>query len=204
MFIGADAAALHCMLRDLCPRRVVEIGSGLSTLVAAAALTRNRTETGRAAELITIDPYPAAMLQAARLPGWRLLAEPVQDVPLGFFAELGPSDVLFIDSSHVLRIGSDVQYELLQVVPRLRPGVVVHFHDIFLPDEYPRHWVMRERRFWNEQYLLQAFLSFNEAFAVLWAGAYLARHHPAALLAAFPWRVWDTRRPGSFWIRRVR
>jgi hypothetical protein len=203
MLIGTDAAVLHCMLRDLRPRRVIEVGGGFSTLVAAAALRRNREEGAGDAELVTIDPWPGPTLRAAG--GLtRLVERPVQEVPLAEFTGLGPGDVLFIDSSHVVRIGSDVQHEILEILPRLRPGVAVHVHDVFLPDEYPRHWITRNRWFWTEQYLLHAFLCFNSAYEVLWAGAFLARRHPARLAAAFPWTRWDGRRPGSFWIRRAR
>jgi hypothetical protein len=114
---------------------------------------------------------------------------------------LGENDILFIDSTHVLRIGSDVQYEFLEVLPRLRPGVYVHIHDIFMPAEYPEAWVRREHRFWTEQYLLQAFLCYNGAFEVIWAGSYMHLKHPDELAAAFA-SYGPGRHPGSFWIRR--
>ena len=134
----------------------------------------------------------------------------MQDLPLEIFAPLEAGDVLFVDSSHVLAIGSDVQHLVLRVLPRLSPGVVVHFHDIFLPAEYPREWVLERFRFWNEQYALHAFLAFNDAYRVLWAGHFLHLTQPDALRRAFSgYRSAAVVRgrpslPGSFWIRRAR
>ena len=102
----------------------------------------------------------------------------------------------------MLKNGSDVQFEFLEVLPRLAKGVLVHLHDIFLPAEYPRNWVMRDRRFWNEQYLLQAFLAFNSGFEVVWAGSWMHLNHSDRLTHAFPSYDAKSVWPGSFWIRR--
>lgn len=202
-FASTDAEVLHCMLRDYRPRRVIEVGSGFSSLVAAAALRLNAREDGPAGELICIEPYPNETLRAG-FPGLtRLIVASVQAVPLTFFEELEANDVLFIDSSHVVTIGSDTTREILDILPRLKPGVLVHFHDIFCPVEYPRTWVLDEHRFWNEQYLLEAFLSFNDRFEILYAGSYLHVLHHQKLVEfsalyepAGRWSV-------SLWIRRV-
>jgi predicted O-methyltransferase YrrM len=202
-FASADAEILHCMIRDCRPRRVVEVGSGFSTLVTAAALLRNAGEDGRQGELICIEPYPNETLRAG-FPGLtRLVAAPVQAVPLAFFEELEAGDVLFIDSSHVVTIGSDTTREILDILPRLEPGVLVHFHDIFFPVEYPRNWVLDEHRFWNEQYLLEAFLSFNERFEILYAGSYLHVFQPEKLIAFTRLYRPSARWTASLWIRRV-
>ena len=202
MLIGVDASVLHCMVRHFGPSRIVEVGSGDSTRVSAAALARNHRD-GSPGELIAIEPHPDPTLRAG-IPGvTRLIQQPVQTVPRSVFTDLRANDVLFLDSSHVARVGSDVLFEIHDVLPRLAPGVVVHFHDIFLPDEYPRSWIQRNRWFWNEQYLLQAFLSFNDSFEILWSGAYFFRERGAELRAAMACAT-DTRRPGSFWIRRTR
>ncbi|MGB8508947.1 MAG: class I SAM-dependent methyltransferase [Pyrinomonadaceae bacterium] len=203
-FNSVDAEMLHCMIRHFKPARVFEIGSGNSTYVAANAALMNHAQSGHACELVAFEPYPNEVLEAG-FPGLtRLVRAKIQDVPLSEFELLGENDILFIDSSHVLKIGSDVQYEFLEVLPRLRPGVVVHVHDIFLPAEYPRKWVMEDRRFWTEQYLLQAFLAFNDSFEVLWGGSYMHLRHPDKLEAAF--NSYDSRRnwPGSFWMRKTR
>ena len=110
---------------------------------------------------------------------------------------------MFIDSSHVLKIGSDVQYELLEIIPRLKLGVIIHFHDIFLPSEYPREWVMKQHIFWNEQYLLQAFLAFNSSFEVFWSSSFMNARHDDLLDKAFISSRPGSVRPCSFWIHRL-
>lgn len=129
-----------------------------------------------------------------------LIEKKVEDVDLEFFSGLGSGDILFIDSSHTVKIGGDVNYLFLEVLPRLKPGVIVHVHDILLPFDYRRDWVMEQFRFWTEQYLLQAFLTFNSEFEVLMANSYLSYYHQRDLKATFtssPW--WGG---GSFWMRR--
>ncbi len=200
---SVDAEVYYAMLRHLKPRRVIEIGSGNSTLVAASALRKNAEEgqgQGKC-EYIVTDPFPrpfvAAMPEIARV-----IAKGVEDCDLSLFESLGDGDILFIDSSHVVRIGGDVVYEILDLLPRLNPGVTIHFHDIFLPLEYPKPLIDKQRWFWSEQYLLQAFLAFNTAFEVVCANAYLAATHPDSLAAAFASFQPGTR-PGGFWIQRT-
>ena len=201
-FEAVDAEMLFGLIRLLKPRRMYEIGSGFSTLLTADALRRNRVD-GYSCRFIAIDPDASAELEA-KLPRdvalWRV---PVQEVSLDEFESLCENDILFIDSSHVCKIGSDVQFLFLEVLPRLRPGVVVHIHDIFLPLEYPRQWVLDEHRFWNEQYLLQTFLSFNTTFEVLWAGQWMHIKYPDLLMKAFPSYKAGVS-AGSFWFRRAR
>jgi len=208
-FESVDAEVLYAMIRGSKPARVLEIGSGWSTLLSLRALEANRAESGGdpAARLTAIEPYPHAFVRdaiAARPELAEMLDEQVQGLPLDLFSSLGAGDILFIDSSHVLRIGSDVQYEFLEILPRLRPGVLVHVHDIFLPGEYPRDWVFGpEHRFWNEQYLLQAYLIGNARTEVVWGSSWMHRRHPEALEKAFASYDRDTRFPGSFWFRTV-
>jgi predicted O-methyltransferase YrrM len=202
-FDAVDAEVLYCMVRHMQPRRVVEIGAGNSTLLTAQALRINAERSGRPpAQLTVIEPFPTDVLRQALGPNARLVPEPVQAVSMEVFEELEAGDVLFIDSSHVLKIGSDVWFELLQVVPRLRPGVLVHFHDVFWPAEYPRGWVHEQLWFWNEQYALQAFLAFNDAFAVVWAGSFMHLRHADTLGELFAAYDQHTAWPGSLWIRR--
>lgn len=203
MFGLVDAEVLYGLIRRTKPRRVIEIGAGQSTMITARALKRNRVEDGIEAEFTSIEPYPSPEVRRG-MPGLtRLLTKRVQDVPLDEFERLGAGDVLFIDSSHVLAIGSDVQYEFLEILPRLRPGVFVHVHDIFLPAEYHKHWV-REGRFWSEQYVLQAFLAFNDRFEVVWAGQHMHLRHGKLLEQLFPGYDRRVDSPSSFWIRRSR
>ncbi len=203
-FGAVDAEILYCLVRELAPRRLFEIGSGFSTRLSARACLENARERGVSCELVAFEPYPSPLLRAG-FPGLTRL-EPVkaQDIPLSEFARLEENDILFIDSSHVLKVGSDVQVELLEILPRLNKGVVIHFHDIFLPAEYPRAWIQEHRRFWTEQYALQAFLSFNEHFEVLWGGSFMHLKHPERLREAFSSYREAPAWPGSFWIRRVR
>jgi hypothetical protein len=124
----------------------------------------------------------------------------VQDAGFGLFQQLAANDILFIDSSHAVRCGGDVNYLFLEVLPRLNPGVIVHIHDIFLPNEFPKDLVKNRHFFWTEQYLLQAFLTFNSEFEILFANAYMANSHNAEMQETFPNALWLG--GGSFWIRR--
>ncbi len=195
LFDGTDALVAYCMIRHFQPRLIIEVGSGFSSLVAAEAIAKNKNST-----LICIEPFPLDFLRQG-FPGLHSLIEKkVEDIGLEFFSQLESGDILFIDSSHTVKIGGDVNYLFLEVLPRLKPGVIVHVHDIFLPFDYRRDWVIDELRFWTEQYLLQSFLSFNSEFEVLMVNAYLAHHYMEELNTTFtnsPW--WGG---GSFWMRR--
>jgi hypothetical protein len=217
-FEAVDAEIAYCFVRRYKPSRIIEVGGGYSTRIMAAALAANRERNHAIGELISIDPFPSRIPEHETI---RVLAKPVQEMPLDFFESLGEGDILFLDSSHIVSVGSDVVWEYLEILPRLRPGVMVHIHDIFLPSDYPRDAVLRNLCFWSEQYLLQAFLTFNAHFEVLWGSSAMQICHPEVLQAAFPqWkdsyismpaslrrfiptqdgeRVW----PSSFWIRRV-
>jgi Methyltransferase domain len=195
-FHGVDALVAYCMVRHFQPRLIIEVGSGFSSLALGQAAAKNKSSA-----LICIDPFPAEFVRNGRIPVLHSLIEAkVQDLDVDFFSQLTSGDILFIDSSHTVKIGGDVNYLFLEVLPRLNPGVIVHVHDIFLPFEYRRDWVLDEFRFWTEQYLLQAFLTFNSEFEVLLASYYLSRYHKEHLRAAFP----DLPRwiGGSFWMRR--
>jgi hypothetical protein len=205
LFDGTDALVAYCMVRHFQPQLIIEIGSGFSSLLLGQAAAKNDSST-----LICIEPFPQEFLKQG-FPGLdRLIQKKVEDIDLEFFSELHCGDVLFIDSSHTVKIGGDVNYLFLEVLPRLEPGVIVHIHDIFLPFEYRRDWVLDEFRFWTEQYLLQAFLTFNSEFEVLMASSYMAHGYLDDLKAAFPSleklkaTVPNSVRfgGGSFWMRR--
>jgi predicted O-methyltransferase YrrM len=193
----ADAAILHAMIRAYRPQRLIEVGSGHSTRIAARACTMN-TDDGYPCALTVIDPFLDRALER-ELPAFvSTRREKVQAVPIAAFADC---DLLFIDSSHVAGIASDVTFLQLEVLPRVRPGCLVHFHDILLPGEYWKEWVIGARLFWSEQYLLWAFLLFNSAFSVVWASRYMQLRAGSHLSRVFPFY-----RPEhhitSFWIRR--
>ena len=195
---AVDAAIYYSMIRHFRPKRIIEIGAGFSTLLACQAVVRNQEEK-HPCELTAIEPYPSKTLREG-VPGLAKLWEKnLQDVSVKEFEKLGKNDILFIDSSHVLKIGSDVQYQILEILPRLKKGVLVHFHDIFFPFEYPKKLILKDFKFWNEQYLLQAFLAFNRDFEVLWSGYNLFKKHYSELEKDFGEFFTDKDNPERFW-----
>jgi hypothetical protein len=204
-YMAVDAQVYYSYIRHFKPRRIIEIGSGNSTLLASAACDRNRVE-GSSPVLTAIEPYPSPKLRQLGN-GITLLESKVQDVSLRVFTELQAGDILFIDSSHALRQGGDVQFEYLEILPRLATGVLVHIHDISLPEPYPQVY-FDTQLYWNEQYLLQAFLAFNRDFRVIWPGNFLWLRHSDIMKRHFP-EIDDMRAkfpasaPSAFWIQRV-
>ncbi len=199
------AASLHSILRYYKSRRVIEIGSGNSSLIFSAALRRNLAD-GYPCEYTIIDPYPALLLKNGLTALTKVISERVELVDVSLFRDLSEGDVLFIDSGHTVRTGGDVNFLFLDVLPRLAPGVIVHIHDINLPYEYPEVYFTNPsfRMFWTEAYLLQAFLAFNSEFEVLLALNYLMNDKKDEFCKAFPY--YDPTRykaiSGSFWMRR--
>jgi predicted O-methyltransferase YrrM len=159
-----ESQVLHCFLRTVRPRRVIEVGSGISTVCTLGAMSRNEKDGAVPGELWCIEPYPRRGL--SELPGMRLTRAMVQEVELAFFDQLEEGDLLFIDSSHALKVGSDVPFLYLEVIPRLRPGVYIHIHDVYLPYVYPRD-VFRKFFGWQETALLLALLKGNPRLRVL-------------------------------------
>ena len=204
-FMAIDAQVYYAFIRNFRPRRIIEIGAGHSTLVAAQAGAQNQQTDSVAPDLTAIDPYPPAFLKAG-VPGCsRLIENKIQNVSMSEFASLKAGDILFIDSTHVLREGGDVQLEYCEILPRLAPGVLVHIHDISLPKPYPRVY-FEQRRYWNEQSMLQAFLAFNSRFEVIWPGNYMLLKYPEKVCGVFPEyhemrKAFPSSEPSSFWIR---
>jgi hypothetical protein len=196
-FERIDAEVAYSFVRQRKPKRVIEVGSGNTTLVLAAALRKN-AELGFPAEFIAIEPSPPPFLKDG-VPGLsRLICTQVQQAPFDLFLRLEANDIVFIDSSHVVSMDSDVLYECLRILPELAPGVLVHFHDIFAPLDYPEKFVMTNLCFWGEQYLLEAFLSFNNSYKVMWAGSAMQQFHPEVLRETFPrWEGSFQRMPSS-------
>ncbi len=200
----SSAALLHAFIRARGTRKVVEIGGGYSSLISLAALARNHGPS--AFEFVCVEPYPSAWLeQAIARAGTnaRLIRQPAEQLDPAVLADLRENDILFIDSSHCVRLASDVNFLFLQVVPRLRPGVIVHVHDIYIPYEYPRsHFFGPNKLFWNEQYLLQALLTDNPRLEVLLPAFMAQRDMPEAFAAAFPhFDPSSDRKSSSFWMR---
>lgn len=197
MFSGLDARALFVMIRMFRPKNIIEIGSGFSSLLT---MDVNHRFLNGQADIQMIEPYPPTFLEPlVEKYGATLHKMAVQDVPLEIFERLKENDILFIDSAHVAKTGSDVNHLFFNVLPRLSPGVVVHIHDIFLPDEYPKKWIFDENRSWNEQYLLRAFLMFNAYFNVLFGCHYAASRLKEDVISA----CGENYGGGSFWMQKV-
>ncbi|OAI44762.1 hypothetical protein AYO44_13565 [Planctomycetaceae bacterium SCGC AG-212-F19] len=203
-FMAVDAHVYYALIRSTKPRQVIEIGGGQSSILAATALATNAREQ-HPGRLTVIDPFPPDVLRQG-VPGLDvLIPQRLQEVDLDRFTALQAGDILFIDSTHVLRPGGDVQREYCEILPRLARGVLVHVHDICLPKPYPRVYFDQDW-YWNEQYLLHAFLAFNSRFDVLWPGAYMTHHHGDRVRGVIPeikdmQAAYPLADASSFWMR---
>lgn len=199
-FSYGDALILYSMLRYYRPRQIIEIGSGFSS---ALMLDTNDLFFSKRMELTFIEPHPErlfSLLSDEDKKRHTTITDIAQNVKLDRFAALDAKDILFIDSSHVAKIGSDVVHLLTDVLPNLKPGVIIHFHDVFWPFEYPEDWI-RDGIAWNENYILKAFLQFNMTFKILFFNSYLAIHHRNLLEQKLPLFLKNT--GGSLWLEKV-
>jgi predicted O-methyltransferase YrrM len=200
IFPASDAAILRAIMLRSKPRRIVEVGSGFSTACMLDTLDEGRLTQ---LEFTCIEPYPERLYgllweeDRARV---RIIDQPVQEVPLELFAGLEDGDILFIDSTHVLKTGSDVHHELFEILPSLQAGVLIHFHDIHYPFEYPRGWICDIGRSWNEVYALRAFLMYNDTFQIVFHGSYFAAWHAELVHEAR--RLFARSPGGSIWLRK--
>jgi Methyltransferase domain len=213
----SDGAVYYSMLTTLRPKRILEIGSGFTSAIALDVRDQELPDL----ELTFIDPKPERLLGLLKdndHAATTLYRKPVQDVPIEAFDVLEKDDILFIDSSHTSKSGSDVNLLFFDVLPRLKEGVVVHIHDIFYPFEYPDVWLVNRGFAWNELYFVRAFLSYNSTFQIMLFNSWLWREHPEIVGRYFPESV-DLHahpeivgrdlpesanlRPGSLWLRRV-
>jgi hypothetical protein len=195
----SDAIFLHCMIRHLQPRRIIEVGSGFSSCMT---LDTNELFLAGSIETTFIEPFPELLLSLLKEQDQqtiRIIPGCLQDVELSVFDALQANDILFIDSTHVSKVDSDVNHILFAILPRLRAGVYIHFHDIFYPFEYPDVWLL-EGRAWNEAYVLKAFLQYNHSFRIVLMSSFLARYHEPFLREHFPLCMNNT--GGSLWLRK--
>jgi len=204
-FMAVDAHMYYSLIRHSSPQMIIEIGGGNSSKLAAIACHKNLVAKKSKTTLTVIEPYPSDCIRRLLAEDGSLIVSKVQDVDLAVFEQLADGDILFIDSSHVLRSGGDVQYEFLEILPRLKPGVLVHVHDISLPKNYPKAYA-ENRLYWNEQYLLQAFLTYNSRFEVVWPGNYMMINYPEKMYQLFPEIItmrnyYPQSEPTSFWMR---
>jgi hypothetical protein len=202
LYAIVDAEILYAVVRWLKPKVLVEFGSGASSHFIQMAAQRN-ADDGRSLEHRIFDPYPFTASPLGPVDGAVVTVIRAEEVDPGLVTELlAPGDVLFVDTTHTVKAGGDVDHIFSAIIPALAPGVWVHIHDVFLPYEYPRVWIVDEQRLWTEQYLLHAFLAFNRAFRVRFPAMAVSRAAPetvARLVPGFSLAV----RPGAFWIERV-
>jgi hypothetical protein len=199
-FESGDAEYWYQIIRSLKPKRIFEIGSGNSTLMAIKAIEMNRKEDSNyKCDHVCIEPYEMPWLEKS---GVSLIRKKVEEIDLQFFSKLGENDILFIDSSHVIRPEGDVVFEYLEILPSLNKGVIVHIHDIFSPKNYLKDWLVDEVKFWNEQYLVEAFVSHNSCWKIIGALNLLRHKHYDKLKMVAPFLTPD-REPGSFYIQRI-
>ena len=193
-----DSLILYSMIRHHKPKKIVEIGSGFSTEIAARACLKNADE-GSESEFITVDPEPSSRILGGLEGLTRVIKDRVENLPTDTIID---SDLLFIDSSHVVKIGGDVNHEILELVPRLKKGALVHWHDILLPGEYWKEWIKNSRMVWSEQYLLHAFMKFNYEFEIQWASSYMQINFSDSIEEVLPVFRNKQHRITSFWVKR--
>lgn len=200
-FEGGDAEFYYSFIRDKKPKRIIEIGSGNSTLIALEAIKKNTSENeNNATEVLCIEPYPHPWLK--RKAGIHILDEKVENVSLDVFSKLEEGDILFIDSSHMVRPEGDVLYELLHILPHLASGVYIHIHDVFTPYLYPKDWLSNAVYFWNEQFFLESILVHSKEFKIIGSLYYLLKNHKEEMDQHFPMMKALGNQPGSFWIQK--
>lgn len=195
----SDAIMLHCMMRCFKPKSIIEVGSGYSS---CAMLDTNEKYFDRSIEFTFIEPYPnllKSLLRPTDLEAIEIVEARLQDVPIEKFLELESGDFLFIDSTHVSKTGSDVNYLLFDILPELKDGVYIHIHDIFYPFEYPKEWVLGGRS-WNEAYAMRAFLQFNSRFTIEMMNTFMAHFHTERFSEKMPLCLKNT--GGSIWLRK--
>ena len=198
-FLSGDAETLFNFVRYYKPQKIVEIGCGHSSLMIQEAIKYNKQENINAScNHICIEPFENEWLTRLDV---EVIKKRVEDIDLSFFKSLNKDDILFIDSTHMIRPQGDVLFEYLELLPILKSGVIVHIHDIFTPRDYLAEWLNDGMLFWNEQYLLEAFLSFNNEFEILCSVNYLKNNYFDELKESCP-LLTNSREPGSFWIKR--
>ena len=200
MFESGDAEFWYHLIRLKKPQQIYEIGSGNSTLMVIKALQKNKNETpGYKCKHICIEPYEMPWLEET---GVSVIRNKIEEVDKKIFQELGEGDILFIDSSHIIRPQGDILFEYLELLPSLNRGVIVHVHDIFSPRDYPKKIVLEDVLFWNEQYLLEAFLTSNSKWKIIGALNYLRHNHYEKLKKKCIFLT-PAKEPGSFYIQKT-
>ena len=199
-FSWLDSRTLFVLLNAWKPRKIIEVGSGFSSLLTAHV---NTEHLNNSMHFKCIEPYPREFLKKEITGLSEVIVERVENIPLSFFKKLRSEDILFIDSSHISKTGSDVNYLIFEVLPILSKGVRIHIHDIFFPHEYPQNWVINENRSWNEQYLIRALLMYSNAFKVLFGCSYAQYKYPELVTKALNLPDGNGYGGGSLWIEKT-
>ena len=194
-----DTFALYVMIREKKPKIMIEIGAGETTKISLRALQTNKNE-GTSFKFYSVEPYPREYLWKIQDEDFELIDRKLQDVEIDL---LSTADLLFVDSRHVSKIGSDVNYEILEIVPKLKVGALIHWHDIVIPSNYPKDFIDSGLKFWNESYMLHAFMLFNTSFKTIWAGRYMQLNHFDKMQQVFSY-LHKNHRLTSFWIERIK
>lgn len=208
-FSHLDAVILACMILHYKPKRIIESGSGFTSAIMADI---NELYFDNKIDLTFIDPHPERVYQLLRetdIQRYFILKSPIQEIDLNMIETLEPGDFFFADTTHITKCGSDVNHIVFEILPRLKPGVFVHFHDLFYPFEYPEDWVLNVKRSWNELYLLRAYLACNPSYKIIFFNSYLQQVHMDVLKNNFSsFHTMCKENPislggGSLWLQRV-
>jgi predicted O-methyltransferase YrrM len=197
-FGAGDTELYYLLIRNKKPKRIIEIGSGYSTQLCLLALEQNKRE-GADCELTCIEPFEMPFLDT--IEDIKVIRKQVQTLSISLFDSLDVNDILFIDSSHIIRPGDDLLFIFFQILPILQKGVLIHIHDIFTPRHYPQEWLTKKMRFWNEQYLLEAFLYNNAEFKIMFTLNHLVKTNFVAAKETLIHLKTDSE-PSSFWMEK--
>lgn len=198
-FGAGDIDLYYLIIRKFKPRKIIEVGSGYSTMVCLKTIEQNKLE-GIQTELTCIEPFEMPFLNQEK--NITLIRMPVEEVGLELFQSLEENDILFIDSSHIIRPGNDLLYIFFEILPILKKGVIIHIHDIFSPRHYPKEWLTEKMRFWNEQYLLEAFLHNNHDYQILFTANHLVKSHYEEAKKVLI-HLQPNSEPSSFWMQKI-
>lgn len=200
-FGAGDAEYFYSIIRRYKPNKIIEIGSGYSTLIGIYAISKNKEEDkSYSCEYVCVEPYKRKWLETLPV---KLVRKRIESIEIEQIDVLNKNDILFIDSSHMIRPQRNVLHEYLNLLPQLKSGVLVHIHDVFSPQDYPNEWIIDGDKFWNEQYLVEAFMSFNSDFRIIGALNYLFNEHKESICKKLPMvRIIQPKYLQSFWIAR--
>jgi predicted O-methyltransferase YrrM len=198
----SDVVMLYSMMRHFKPSKIIEIGSGYSS---AVMLDTNDLFLDSKTSITFIDPSVTRLLSLLKEEDKQkhhIIHSMIQDVDPDIFRSLEKDDILFVDSSHVSKIGSDLNYILFEIIPVLKPGVIIHFHDIYYPFELPEHWIFEKKWFWNESYILRAYLTDNTSYDIINFNSYLLHEYKSWLGEHMPVCLMGSEDTGSIWLRK--